>query len=104
VLVSEEIAFALLESAYMVAPASVVFGLLVLAATVVPTHTDANGVPIEGSGIPATVGEALDMRQHLASEETITPAQMDTAVGASRDSFRRRTFGDSAADAATSAR
>jgi hypothetical protein len=35
VLVSEEIAFALLESAYMVALASVVFGLLVLAATVV---------------------------------------------------------------------
>lgn len=68
-----------------------------------PAHTDANGDPAEGSGIPVTPGEVREMQRHLAREQNITQEQMDAAVRASQESFRR-TFGNLAADAASGAR
>lgn len=64
-----------------------------------PTHTDAAGNPMEGSGIPMTPAEARQMRQHVEGERTITPAQMTEAVARYQESFRRA-FGDEAANAA----
>lgn len=60
-----------------------------------PAHTDANGDPRVGSGIPTTPSEARAMRQHVDEEANITPDQMDAAVNACRESFGR-TFGGAA--------
>jgi RHS repeat-associated protein len=57
-----------------------------------PTHTDQNGNPTEGAGIPTNLTEASNMESHLKGEETITRAQMSEAVAAERKAFES-TFG-----------
>ena len=58
-----------------------------------PAHTDAAGNPREWAGI--SLDTLQDLKEHKAEEAVITPEQMNTAVGAARESFRR-TFGPKA--------
>jgi hypothetical protein len=65
-----------------------------------PAHTGANGDPLVGEGIPMTPGEIRRMREHLAQENTISPAQRAAAAQALRDYFQS-TFGSITLDMAT---
>ena len=60
-----------------------------------PAHTDAQNNPRDWSGIPTSESEYQAAKQHEREESTISPAQMDTAAGAARESFKR-TFGEKA--------
>ncbi len=60
-----------------------------------PAHTDQSGNPRVWSGIPVSDREDALARQHQAEEAQITAEQLEKAVTAARDSFRR-TFGEAA--------